>query len=153
MSSTLRSFREPPLSQACYIVRLDVNGYPVGSTPAAISAGIAAAREAGRTVEVIGNMIVTDPTVYLADYFNGDVQLYGGDLLRDMGSELVVSYQGTIYMRAKLVTKITGRHNTSGSNISPPFYVTVWESYGAGGTQNPLASGVYMSDVFVSRVS
>lgn len=150
MSSVLRGTRDAPTAQACYIVRSDVDNYPVGSTPAAISAGYAAAKAAGESVDSIGSNFIISPAVYLADFFNGDVNLNGGDLLRDMGNEITISYNGQIYVRARLVSKVQGRNNTMGFNLSMPFYVTTWEAYGAGGV--PGNNG-YTSDIFVSRVS
>ena len=154
MSSVLRGYKESPIAQASYIVRADVPdtslgggappGLPIGSTQAAIDAGIAAARADGKTVTVIGSLIQTSPDVYLADYFNGDVYLVAGELLRDMGKEIVMSYNGMIFVRARLVTKVHGKY-TEGDYMSTPFYVTTFESYGAGGFGG--------SDVFVTRVS
>ena len=143
--SLLRGFKEAPIAQASYLVRGDVTSLPIGSTQAAIDAGIAAARADGKTVTVIGSLIQTPPNVYLADYFNGDVYLVAGDLLRDMGKDIVLSYNGMIYMRARLVTKVNGKYS-EGADLSVPFYVTIFESYGAGGFNDT-------SDVFVTRVS
>jgi hypothetical protein len=152
MSSVLRGKKDAPLAQACYIVRMDVNNFPVGSTFAAIQAGIAAAKADGKSVDSIGSNVIVAPAVYLADYFNGDVYLNAGDLLRDMGNELTISYQGQTYVRARLVQKVQGHGNTQGFNFSPSFYVTIWEAYGAGGVPNPV-NGLPTSDIFVTRVS
>ena len=141
----MRGFKESPIAQASYLVRGDVTSLPIGSTQAAIDAGVAAARADGKTVTVIGSMIQTPPDVYLADYFNGDVTLNGGDLLRDMGKDIFLSYNGMIYTRGRLVTKVNGKYS-EGADLSLPFYVTTFESYGAGGFNDT-------SDVFVTRVS
>jgi hypothetical protein len=150
MSSVLRGVKDAPVSNAAYVVRMDVQNYAIGSTQATINAGIAAAKADGQTVNVVGNVIDLSPSVYLADYFNGDVTLNGGDLLRDMGRDLVLTYQGNTFLRGRLVSLVQGR-NTQGLNFSAPFYVTIWESYGAGGAPN--GHGGYTSDVFVSRAS
>jgi hypothetical protein len=149
MSSVLRGVRDAPVAQTSYLVRLDVTNLPIGSTQTAINAGIAAARGDGYTVKTVGNVIDVDPAVYLDDYFNGDVNLNGGDLLRDMGKDLILTYKGAIFMRARLVTKVKGTR-TEGCDVSAPFYVTTFEAYGPGGLPN--GSGGYTSDVFVSRI-
>jgi len=140
MSSVIRGRRDTPLLQTCYIVRSYVD-HPIGSTPIAIINGIAAANLAGNSVVVIGSDIITPPDVYLANYFNCDVYLNGGDLLRDLGNELTISYDDQTYIKARLVQKISGQNNTQTATYSTPFWVTVWES-----------SDVKPSNVFVSRL-
>lgn len=142
----MRGFKEAPLAQASYIVRSDVPGLPIGASQASIDAGIANARAHNLDIKVLGSVIDVDPTLYLADYFNADVTLRGGDLLRDLGKQIILTYKGAIFMRARLVTKVHGKY-TEGANLdNTPFYVSIFESYGAGGLNST-------ADVFVTRIS
>jgi len=158
-----RGKKDSPAMNALYIVRSDLRitepfGLPIGSTQAAIDSGIAAARTAGYTVSVTGNVITLDIAAYLADYFNGDVYLHAGNLLKDLGSELILvnngpnAANGAVFIRAKLVSLVNGQ-STEGAIGGAPFYVTTYESYGPGGFPNGSGNPGNTSDVFVNLVS